>query len=113
MLVTVVVLAILASISIKVIDAKEKAYVAVMISNLRILVLAQAAYFDENYQYAPAVALLEVNIAPDVRLLMLGGPRGFTARAMHIFNLTFFPFLRNLMTQPVKNIYFIFHQFFF
>ena len=83
MLVTVVVLAILASISIKVVDAKEKAYIAVLKSNLRTLTLAQTIYYDENFQYAPAVALLEVNIAPNVKMLMLGGPSGYTVRGQH------------------------------
>ena len=83
LLVTVVVLAILASISLKVIDAKEAAYIAVMKSNLRTLTLAETIYYDENYKYAPAISQLEVNIAPNVQLLLLGGPSGYTARAMH------------------------------
>ncbi len=83
MLVTVVVLGILASISLRVIDAKEAAYIAVMKSNLRTLTLAETIYYDENFKYAAAISQLDVNIAPNVQLLLLGGPSGYTARAMH------------------------------
>lgn len=83
LLITVVVLGILASISIRVIDIKEKAYIAAMKSDLRNLTLAQIEYFDDNYKYAPATALLNFDNSPGVKILWLGGPRGYTARAMH------------------------------
>ena len=83
MLVTVVVLGILAGISLRVVEAKEKAYIAVLKSNLRTFTLAQTAYYDDNFKYAAATALLDVNIAPNVKILMLGGPRGYTVRGLH------------------------------
>ncbi len=83
LLVTVVVLGILASISMRVIDAKEKAYIAAMKSDLRSITVAQIAYFDDNLRYAPATSKLEFNQSPGVRIIWLGGPRGYTARAIH------------------------------
>ena len=83
LLVTVVILGILASISMRVINVKEKAYIAAMKSDLRNLTLAQIAYFDDHFQYAPALALLEFNKSPGVTIIWLGGPRGYTARAIH------------------------------
>ena len=83
LLVTVVVLGILASISMRVIGVKEKAYIATMKSDLRSLTVAQIAYFDYNLKYAPATAILDFNKSPGVNIIWLGGPRGYTARAIH------------------------------
>ena len=52
MLVTVVILGILASISVKVVSAKRNAYIAAMKSDLRNLATAQEAYFYDHFRYA-------------------------------------------------------------
>ncbi len=83
MLVIVVVLGILATISMRVVNAKEKAYIAAMKSDLRNLTTAQIAYFDDHLRYAPAAAILDYDQSPGVNVIWLGGPRGYTARAVH------------------------------
>lgn len=83
LLITVVILGILAGISMRVIGVKEKAYIATVKSDLRNLTTAQIAYFDDNLRYAPATAILDYDKSPGVTVIWLGGPRGYTARAMH------------------------------
>ena len=82
-LVVVVILGILATISINMINAKEKAYIAAMKSDLRNVMTAQIAYFEKNSQYAPAAAQLDFNTSAGVVIIFLGGPRGYTSRAIH------------------------------
>ncbi len=83
MLVTIVVLGILATISMRVVTVKEKAYIAAMKSDLRNVTTAQESYFDDHLRYAPAAAILDYDQSPGVTIIWLGGPRGFTARAVH------------------------------
>ena len=83
LLVTILLIGILASITVRMLDAKKAAYVAVMKSDLRNVVTAQISYFDDNLNYAAAVNQLTINRSPNVTLLMIGNGTGFTVRAMH------------------------------
>lgn len=83
MLITTVVIGILVTISMRVLNVKEKAYVAAMKSDLRNLTTAQLAYYDDHLRYAPATVLLDYHKSAGVNVIWLGGPRGYTARSMH------------------------------
>ena len=55
MLVTVVILGILSSISVKVVSAKRNAYIAAMKSDLRNLAVAQEAFYYDNAKYTSLI----------------------------------------------------------
>ncbi len=88
LVVVVTVLGILASISIaKYNGAKEKAYIATILSDLRNISYAQELFFSDNYTYAQATPLLEeYSPSPDVILTMVATAEGWTARGTHKAN---------------------------
>jgi prepilin-type N-terminal cleavage/methylation domain-containing protein len=89
LLTALVILAILAAISFKVVNARDQAYIAVMQSDLRNLATAQEAHWHTTEdqpggaRYAPSLQHLEYNSSPEVQMVMVGTTRGWTARATH------------------------------
>ncbi|UCC47677.1 MAG: prepilin-type N-terminal cleavage/methylation domain-containing protein [Gemmatimonadota bacterium] len=89
LLTALVILAILAAISFKVVNARDQAFLAVIQSDLRNLAVAQEAYWHitEDWpggaRYAPSLQHLDYNTSPDVQMVMAGTARGWTGRATH------------------------------
>ena len=88
LLVVVTTLGILAGIAIASYNgAKEKAYIATILSDLRNISYAQELFFSENYTYAQATPLLkEYSPSPDVILVMVATNEGWTAKGTHKAN---------------------------
>jgi prepilin-type N-terminal cleavage/methylation domain-containing protein len=89
LLTALVILAILAAISFKVVNARDQAYLAVIQSDLRNLATAQEAYWQitEDWpggpRYAPSLQHLDYNTSPYVQMVMVGTTRGWTGRGTH------------------------------
>ncbi len=83
LLVAIIVLGVLSAMALKIADAKRAAYLTVMKSDLRNLVLAQQNEYENNGRYANAVAQLDFDPSPDVNLVVVGGDDGWSARAQH------------------------------
>lgn len=88
LLIVVTMLGILAGIAIaNYAGAKEKAYIATVLSDLRNIWYAQELFFIENYTYAQATPLLrEYAPSPDVILIMVATSEGWTAKGTHKAN---------------------------
>lgn len=89
LLTAIVLMAILAAISLKIVNARAQAYLAVMESDLKNLALAQEIYYEESAgkpggaSYASNLNQLDVSASPNVQLQMVGQKEGWTARAQH------------------------------
>ncbi|NIR46039.1 MAG: type II secretion system protein [Gemmatimonadetes bacterium] len=89
LLTAMVLLAVLAAISLKIVDARAQAYLAVLESDLKNLAVAQEAYYVESAdrlggaRYAPNMEHIEFNPSPFVQMTMVGIETGWTARAQH------------------------------
>jgi prepilin-type N-terminal cleavage/methylation domain-containing protein len=90
LLTAMVILAILAAISLKVVNARNQAYLAVMQSDLRNLASMQEAYYIQDAlkpngpRYAPNAKTLGLTPSADVQLTMVGMREGWTGRAQHM-----------------------------
>ncbi len=83
LLITVVILGILASIALNMTDAKEKAYLAVLRSDIRNLIVAQESYFFDNLEYA-MMSELPFSPSPDVKVVNVAGHAGgWSAKLRH------------------------------
>jgi len=102
LLVTIVVLGILASISMKIVDAKKRAYVATMKSDLRNMAMAQELFYSNSLSYTSLVgdgmglgcprsmgiALatcpgVDWSPSPNVIVELFGDEAGFSSRLTH------------------------------
>lgn len=83
LLVVLIILGVLVGIALNVTSAKDKAYLAVMQSDLHNLLTAQESYFVEYGSYAKGNDL-NFQTSPDVTLLdVAGAPGGWSARVQH------------------------------
>ncbi len=83
LLITVVILGILAAIAVNMTDAKESAYLAVMRSDIRNLIMAQESYFVDHFEYAMPNQVL-FSPSPDVRFVnVAGNAGGWSAKLRH------------------------------
>ncbi len=83
LLVTVVILGILAALALNMTDAKESAYLAVMRSDIRTLIMAQESYFADNLEYAK-MSQLPFSASPDVQVVNVAGNKGgWSAKLQH------------------------------
>jgi prepilin-type N-terminal cleavage/methylation domain-containing protein len=89
LLVAMVILSILAAISLKITDARKRAYLAVLQSDLRNVATAQEVYYEESRndpsgaRYANNISDLNLVISPNVSLQMVGQKDAYTVRATH------------------------------
>lgn len=89
LLVAMVLLGILAAISLKLVDARRQAYLAVIQHDLRNIATAQEAYWHDDYgspggpRYAPNMQQLNFTISPQVQVQMVGIKVGWSARVIH------------------------------
>ena len=83
LLVTVVILGILAAISLKMVNVRDRAYEAQMVSDLRNLVSAQEAYFSDYFTYAQNAQKLDWPGTEGVLDVVVGKQSGWTARVKH------------------------------
>ncbi len=90
LLVAMVILTILAAISLKLVNARRQAYLAVIKSDLRALATAQEAYYFDSFKdpggprYAPNTQQLDFNRSPNVLVQMVGIKEGWSARTVHL-----------------------------
>lgn len=84
LLVVVVILGILATLGMKLIDIREKAYFAVMEADLHNLAAVQAPYSANNYTFAGNTVDLQFATSEGITLELVGEQRGFSARTTHI-----------------------------
>jgi len=84
-----VLMAVLAAISLKIVNARAQAYLAVLESDVRNVAVAQEAYYalqatrPGGPRYAPNLSALDFNPSPHVQMVLIGIESGFTARAQH------------------------------
>jgi prepilin-type N-terminal cleavage/methylation domain-containing protein len=89
LMVCIVILGILSALSLKVVDGRKRAYIAVIQNDLRNIATAQEAYFIDSFDepggptYAPNVVLLNFEPSPDVLVQMVGNTKGWSARTIH------------------------------
>jgi prepilin-type N-terminal cleavage/methylation domain-containing protein len=89
LLTAMVLLAVLAALSIKVVDARRQAYLAVMQSDLRNLATAQEAFYQltqthpSGPRYANSLSELDFRPSPQVQVTMVGMKEGWSARVQH------------------------------
>ena len=84
LLVVVSILGILATIGFNLIDAREKAYLAVMKADLKNLATEQAPYAMDNYEFATSASDLPFTTSEGITLELVGEKLGFTARTTHV-----------------------------
>ena len=83
LLITVVILGILAALALNMTDAKESAYLAVLRSDIRNLIVAQEGYFADNLEYAK-MSQLPFSASPDVQVVNVAGHAGgWSAKLQH------------------------------
>lgn len=86
--IVVTTLGILATIAIaNYASARDRAYIATIVSDLKNISYAQELYFTNNYEYAQATPQLdEYSQSPDVILLLVATREGWTAKGTHKAN---------------------------
>ena len=83
LLITVVILGILAALALNMTDAKDSAYLAVMRSDIRNLIMAQESYFSDYFEYAK-MSQLPFSPSPDVKVVNVAGNKGgWSAKLQH------------------------------
>ena len=83
LLITVVILGILAAMAFNLTSAKDKAYLAVLRSDIRNLIAAQESYFFDHLEYAK-MSELPFSPSPDVKVVNVAGHAGgWSAKLQH------------------------------
>jgi prepilin-type N-terminal cleavage/methylation domain-containing protein len=89
LLTAMVLIAVLSAISLKMVDARKQAYLAVMESDLQHIALAQEIYYahtltnSDQPEYANTLSDLDFSPSPNVQITLVGIKQGWTARAQH------------------------------
>ena len=104
LLIVMVIMGILVLISIpRFTGARDKAYRAQMQTDLRTLVTAEEAYYDDNQTYTTQVNLLDYNKNPNVTINVLeANGSGYSAEATHLNTSAICGFYMGSVTPPAS-----------